>query len=70
MADTCREFEISAERGGSILMFQTILAVSLIRKAVVADRYNPITYVNKINLEFYKGLYKKLFINILRELAN
>ena len=36
---------------GSILMFQTILAVSPTRKAVVADRhnyadhYNPITYV-------------------------
>ena len=25
-------------------MFQTILAVSPTRKAVVADRYNPITY--------------------------
>ena len=36
---------------GSILMFQTILAVSPTRKAVVADRHNyanrhnPITYV-------------------------
>jgi hypothetical protein len=47
---------------GSILIFQTILAVSLTRKAVVADRhnyadrYNPITYVSKTRLE-------KLLIN-------
>ena len=38
---------------GSILMFQTILAVSQTRKAVVADRHNyadrhnPITYVTQ-----------------------
>ena len=42
---------ITLVEGGSILMFQTILAVSPIRKAVVADRHNhadrhnPITYV-------------------------
>jgi hypothetical protein len=43
--------ELCTELWGSILMFQTILAVSPIRKAVVADRHNytdrhnPITYV-------------------------
>ena len=30
---------------GSILVFQTILVVSPIRKAVVADRHNLITHV-------------------------
>ena len=32
--------ELCTELWGSILMFQTILAVSPIRKAVVADRHN------------------------------
>jgi hypothetical protein len=47
--------ETCTELWGSILMFQTILAVSPIRKAVVADRHNytdrhnPITYVNSSN---------------------
>jgi hypothetical protein len=47
--ETCTE--LCTELWGSILMFQTILAVSPIRKAVVADRHNyadrhnPITYV-------------------------
>ena len=49
---------------GSILMFQTILAVSPTRKAVVADRYNyadrynPITYVigNSYSILIYISL--------------
>jgi hypothetical protein len=54
VADARGEFEIpqrSPKGGSSILMFQNILAVSLTRKAVVADRHNytdrhnPITYV-------------------------
>ena len=46
--------------GGSILMFQTILAVNPIRKAVVADRHNyadrhnPITYVMLQDSEKFK----------------
>ena len=45
---------------GSILMFQTILAVSPTRKAVVADRHNyadrhnPITYVMLQDSEKFK----------------
>jgi hypothetical protein len=52
--------ELCTELWGSILMFQTILAVSPIRKAVVADRHNytgrhnPITYVTRIELKFIK----------------
>ena len=57
---------------GSILILQTILAVSLIRKAV-ADYYNPITYVmltniNKVYIKF--KIIKTIKIILLYMLSN
>jgi hypothetical protein len=51
---TRNEFEISQrspKRGGSILIFQIILAVNLIRKAVVADRHN---YADRVAFDTFR----------------
>jgi len=50
---------------GSILMFQTILAVSLTRKAVVADRHN---YADRHNPITYVKLIRRLLIIYIKKL--